>query len=341
MSPADIAGQLLAAQVEFTLAELTGERLTTVTAELVDAGLEAGTAMVTREVINRDRAAETVLTLVDHVGGSDLIGELVAAFSDAIYDHTANDEYKLGEVVDRDPTEALIEKVLSMHQLHDRALDRLTESPLMATLAAKFVNRIVTDFVQENRERAEKLPGMSAVMSIGQAAAKRARKISDGNPLLGEIAGKGAQYALRRNNNAIREILRDASAQNAAMEIWDLHADEPMSGLRAYLSRQDLLDLTMLIYEISLSTREKDYLKTIVGECVDVFFVKYGDHSLTGLLPELGVSRDDIVAEAGRHIPAVLAAAREDGSLERIVRARLEPFYAAESTLAILSGTTS
>ncbi|WP_239004129.1 hypothetical protein [Nocardia panacis] len=163
-----------------------------------------------------------------------------------------------------------------------------------------------------------------------------ARKATE-STFLGDMAGKGASFALERTTGAIREVLRDAPVHEAAMEFWDLHADEPVSGLREYLSRQDLCDLVLLCHEIAVTTREKEFLRVLVDECVAVFLARYGDFSLAAMLPELGLTADDIVGEILRYGPAVIEAAKRDGVLAKLIRDQLEPFYCSDEVLAILA----
>ncbi|MFD8250720.1 hypothetical protein [Nocardia sp. NPDC059691] len=335
--PREIAERLLEAQVAFLLAEVTGERFAEVVARDTEAVLGVADTLVFRDVVEIDQAKQTVRTVVELIGGSPVLADMVGVFADSIYDHiAANHDYTLGEVVEREPVEALLEKIFGMHQAQERILDRLTESPLVATVASKFVDKLINDFVQANRERAEKIPGVSSLMSLGQSAANRAKKAADGT-FVGDLAGKGALFALKRTNNAIREMLRDAPVHAAAMEFWDLHADEPVSGLREYLSRKDLNELVLLCYEIAVTTREKEYFGLLLDECVEVFFTKYGDYTLAAMLPELGLTGDDIVQEILRYGPAVIEGAKREGVLAGLIRERLAPFYTSDEVLAILS----
>ncbi|MET9030688.1 hypothetical protein ABZW96_34460 [Nocardia sp. NPDC004168] len=335
--PREIAERLLEAQVAFLLAEVTGERFAEVVARDTEAVLGVADTLVFRDVVEIDQAKQTVRTVVELIGGSPVLADMVGVFADSIYDHiAANHDYTLGEVVEREPVEALLEKIFGMHQAQERILDRLTESPLVATVASKFVDKLINDFMQANRERAEKIPGVSSLMSLGQSAANRAKKAADGT-FVGDLAGKGALFALKRTNNAIREMLRDAPVHAAAMEFWDLHADEPVSGLREYLSRKDLNELVLLCYEIAVTTREKEYFGLLLDECVEVFFTKYGDYTLAAMLPELGLTGDDIVQEILRYGPAVIEGAKREGVLAGLIRERLAPFYTSDEVLAILS----
>ncbi|MGW6423629.1 hypothetical protein ACWF82_13200 [Nocardia sp. NPDC055053] len=333
-----IAERLLDAQVDFLLAEVTGDRFAEVIARDVAAVLAVGDTIVFGDVVSLEQGGETVATVFDRIGGSPVIADTVGIFSDAIYDHIAsNTEYTLGDVVDREPVEALLEKIFGMHQAQERILDRLTESPLVATVAARFVDKLIGDFMQANRERAEKIPGVSSLMSLGQSAANRAKKVAD-STFVGDLAGKGALFALKRTNNAIRDMLRDAPVHSAAMEFWDLHADEPVAGLREYLTQKDLNELVQICYEIAVTTREKEYFGMLVRECVEVFYAKYSKHTLSAMLPELGLTADDISTEILRYGPAVIESAKRNGVLAGLIRERLEPFFFSEQVLGILGG---
>ncbi|MEU7767874.1 hypothetical protein AB0B25_22505 [Nocardia sp. NPDC049190] len=336
-APREIAERLLDAQVDFLLAEVTGDRFAEVVARDTQAVLAVADTLVLRDMVEIEQAKDSVRTVVDLIGGSPVLADLVGVLADSVYDHIAtNHDYTLGEVVDREPVEALLEKIFGMHQAQERILDRLTESPLVAAVASKFVDKLINDFVQANRERAEKIPGVSSLMSLGQSAANRARKAAD-NSFVGDLAGKGALFALKRTNNAIREMLRDAPVHDAAMEFWDLHADEPVSGLREYLSRKDLNELVLHCYEIAVTTREKEYFGLLVDECVEVFFTKYGDYTLAAMLPELGLIGDDIAKEILRYGPAVIEGAKKNGVLAWLIRERLAPFYTSDAVLGILA----
>lgn len=340
----DVAAKLLDAQVDYLLAEVTGDRFAEVVARDVDDVLAVADTIVFRDVVSVEDARQTVRTVVNRIGGSPVLQDSVAVFADAIYDNIAeNNDYTLGDVVDREPVEALLEKIFGMHQAQERLLERLTESPLVATAASKFVDKLIDDFMESNRQMASKVPGVGSLVSFGTNAAKSARKAAEkasSGTFIGDMAGKGAMFALKRTNNAIREMLRDAPVHGAAMEFWDLHAGEPVSGLRDYLTQADLRELALLVHRIVVTTRDKEYVGVLLDECVDVFFTKYGDHTLGALLPELGLSADDIRTEILRYGPAVVEAAKRNGVLAKLIRERLAPFYTSEPVLAILAEAT-
>jgi len=334
-----LAAKLLDAQVQFVLSELTGDRLNEVIARDVPDILAVLDRIVVADAVDRDAVKSTVREYVAMVGDSEPIAVLATGIAEAVYTLAAADESQLGDVIDRDHVEALVNKILGMDQLHDRALERLGESPLVATVASWFVNKIVTDFMRANTERAEKVPGVGTLLGAGRKTAGMVRSQADRHlgDVLGDAAGKGAQFALRRLSKAIRETMREAPLNAAVLEFWDLHADEPMSTLREYLTQQDLTDIVAIIHEMWLTLRDTEYFAAAVDAGLDVFFDAYGAHTVGALLDELGVDREHLVGDAQLLVPPALEAIRETGLLEKLVRDRLEPFWTSEATLDLLA----
>jgi hypothetical protein len=339
MTSSPIAEQLLDAQVAFVLGELSPQRLRDVVASDVDDLLDIAARLKVADIAEPDAIKRVGRRLVAQLGGSSVTADLAAALADGIYDMSAGEHYLLGDVLDRDAVLALVQHALTLHTLTDRALDRLTESPLVATIASRFVTKIVGDFMQQNRARAEKLPGMSTMLNIGSGAVSKVRGATDRHleQLLGDAAGKGALFALKRTNNAIRELLRDAPIEDAAMEIWDLHADEPIGDLRRYLSRSELREFVLRVHAVVVGMRDTEFAGELVDVVVDVFFEQYGQYDISRLVDELGISRDDLVADVVALAEPLLAAVRADGTLERLVRSRLEPFFRSDAVAAILA----
>lgn len=339
MTSSAIADQLLDAQVAFVLGELSPGRLRDVIAADVDDVLDIATRLKVADVAEPDAIKRVGRRLVTQLGGSTVTADLAAAIADGIYDMSAGEHYLLGDVLDRDAVVALVQHALTLHTLTDRALDRLTESPLVATIASRFVTKIVGDFMQQNRARAEKLPGMSTMLNIGSGAVSKVRGATDRHleQLLGDAAGKGALFALKRTNNAIRELLHDAPIEGAAMELWDLHADEPIGDLREYLSKAELREFVLRVHAVVVGMRDTEFAGELVDVVVDVFFEQYGQYDVSRLIGELGVGRDDLVSDVVALAEPLLSAVRADGTLERLVRSRLEPFFHSDAVSEILA----
>ena len=338
LSATQLAEQLLDAQVEFVLAELSGERLNEVIARDVADIFEVADTLAVAAAVDRGDVKTTARKAVEAIGDSEVIELMATEIADAVYVLAAADEHQLGEVIGRDHVEALVTKVLGMRAMRERLFERLAESPVVASVASWFVNKIVTDFLQANADRAERVPGVGRLVGAGRRAAETVRGQADRHlgEVLGDVAGRGAQLALRRLNKAIAETMDEAPLHDAAMEVWDLQAKEPMSNLREYLTQEDLSDLVSIVHEIWLTLRDTEYFASAVDAGIDVFFDRYGSYTVGALLAELGVERDQLLADAQLLVPPAVEAIKETGLLEPLIRARLEPFWRREDVLELL-----
>lgn len=334
-----VADRLLDAQVDWIVGELSGKRFARVVARDVDDVLEVAATLIVREVVDPAAVKHAARHLVDTAGDAPIVAGLVVALADAIYDLAASEEYDLGDVVERDPVVALIAKVLSITSLHERALDRLGESAMATTVAVQFASRIVGDFVAQNRAKAERVPGARSLISLGTSAASRVKSVSDRalDPLIGDATAKGKVVALKATTNATRELIKDGLLQNAAMELWDLHADEPLSELRRYMSKQDLRELAQIVHEIVVTARNNEYVGLLLDAAIDVFFERYGDLDVAAVLELAGVDRDRLVTHLVAFGTPVIEAAKADGVLAAQIRKRLEPFFGSKAFTAALA----
>lgn len=339
----DLARRLLDAQTAWAVAELTGPGLRELLANDVADVMALASTITLADVTDPDTVKRTARRLAGLVIGSDVLPGLVADVAEAVYETPAAGEHRLGDVVAREHIEALVSRALELHQLQDRAMDRLAESPLVATIAQRYVTKLVSDFVQANREQAEKLPGMSTMLSVGFGAASKVRGAADKRlgGLLGDAQNRSTQFAIKRSNGAMREILRDAPVRDAAMQLWDLQADEAVSALREYLTAADLRDLIDIVLAAVVEAREHEYVLALVDAGVDVVFERWGASDLTTMLAELGITAEVLLDDLRAFAPPLLEAAARDGRLADLVRTRLEPFFALDSTRDLLAGAAS
>jgi hypothetical protein len=190
------------------------------------------------------------------------------------------------------------------------------------------MGRIVGEAIAANQAVADKVPGLGSLLSLGTRAAAgvvgAADKQLDG--LLADTAGKGGTLAVRRLNRIIIDTLRDPTTRDAVLQVWDLVAAEQLRG------RGDRPGVEQLTGGVDAAPQ----VVALGHAVVDGFFEAFGGYTPVELLHELGLDRDDLVADAVRFAPGVVGALVESGELERLLRAELAPFYESDEVRLIL-----
>jgi len=334
----DLARRLLDAQVAWTLRRLTGPELAEILPRHVDSILGAASHTRLGAAVPADGLKALIRQLAHQVPPSAAASTFAEVVAETVHDGPEQ-PFSLGEVIDRSHVERIVDELLANTDLLEKTLDDLTRSPEVATLASRFLTRIVQDVLQTNRAVAEKIPGMGSLVSLGAGAAGLAMGAADKQlgQLVGGTAGKGAVFAMRRLNKVLVETLRDPAARTAMVEIFDLYADQPISAA-GLGSHEDVVRAAGLAQDVAIHVLPSEPVLALVDRLVDRFLGVYGDHPVGVLLDDLGVTRDEIVAHAAALAPPLFAAAHESGELEKVVRSALEPFYSSPELRDALEG---
>ncbi len=332
-----LARRLLDAQVAHHLAQLSGARLEATVAGLADDLMTATAQHQIGDLVDPDAIKAIVARALVTVPGSAAVGAIIELATDVVLDGPA-EAYPLGDLVDRDRVEALLDELLGLTPVLERALERLTASPLVGTTASRFMGRIVGEVMQANKAMADKVPGLGSLMSFGTSAASRMVGAADKQleGLVGDAMGKGGTFAVRRLNKIVIETLRDPTTRDAVLQVWDLVAQEPVAGLSDHTSREEIAGVVGAVHDLTISTVAHERVVELGHVVVDAFFERFGGYTPTEMLDELDLDRAEIVADLQRIAPRVVDALRESGDLERIIRARLAPFYDSAEVQALL-----
>ncbi|MDN5744292.1 MAG: hypothetical protein L0H31_04125 [Nocardioidaceae bacterium] len=338
------ADRLLDAQVAWLLARATGENLDDLIAADVEDLLSAAANRKVSDLAGATDVKQLLRLLVARVPASTMASTVADIAAEVAYDGPS-DPVSLSDLVQREHVEQLLGEIFGLADVVDVVLDQVAESPLAASLAARFVTRIVADALATNRAMAEKIPGIGSLVSLGtQVTGKVAGKVVGAadkqiEGLLGDTAGKGATFAMRRLNKLIVETMKDPAARAAALQVYDMYAEEPLSrDLRSakVASREDVHRFAGLIQDILIVGAPTEPVSALIDALVDRFFDAYGDQPVASLIEDLDLTREDVVAGAQKTLPSVLRHAVASGTAERLLRAHLAPFFASPEVAAIL-----
>ncbi|MET0822593.1 MAG: hypothetical protein ABWY58_16650 [Aeromicrobium sp.] len=336
---APLADRLLDAQVAFHLARLTGDEIETTVARVVSSLLDGAAHHQLADLADADAVKAVVGRALTDVPASPAVAAFVELGRDLVL-AGPSEPFALADVVDRDLVERLLDETLALTPALERALERLTASPLVGATATRFMGRIVGEAIAANQAVADKVPGLGSLLSLGTRAAAgvvgAADKQLDG--LLADTAGKGGTLAVRRLNRIIVDTLRDPTTRAAALQVWDLAASEQLRGLGDDADVDQLVGVVDAAHDLVASVLGTPQVVALGHAVVDGFFEAFGGYTPLELLHELGLDRDDLVADAVRFAPGIVGMLAESGELERLVRAELAPFYASDEVMRLLDG---
>lgn len=326
-----LAQQLLDAQVQWILDQLEGDRLAEVVATDVDTLLAIDLPI--SALVDAAEVRRVARRLVAEVPASPGAATLVER-SGRILHEGREERFAAGEVLEREQVEALIDAVLHGSRVAEKVLDELAQSPLVATVASRFVGRLVGEVLAANKAAASKVPGLGGLVSLGTGAASRMMGAADKQ--FEALLGGGASFAARRLNKVVLETLRDPTTREALLQVWDTWADTPLPPPSALVSEEDALGLAGVLHAAVVAGAGSGPVGDLVEALVDGFFTEYGDATPADLLADLEIGREQVVADVVAFVGGAAAGLRESGQLEDVVRRRLEPFWDSPAAAALL-----
>lgn len=332
-----LAQQLLDAQVDHHLERWSEERLAATVGGLAEDLLAAGSRHQIEDLVDREAVKLIVVRAMESMPASAAVSGILELVTAVVVEGPA-EPYPLGELVDRDQVEALLDSVLALHPVLERLMETLADVPLVGTTASRFMGRVVHEVVQANQAVADKVPGLGSLVSFGTNAASRVMGAADRQfeGLIGDTMDKGGAFAVRRLNRVVIETLLDPTTRFAAMQTWDLLAREHVVGLSRHATQEQVSDVADALQDVAITALATDHAAHLAEVLVDSFFDGFGGYSPTELLDQLDLTREDLVADLVRLAAPVAVVLRESGDLERLLRAQLEPFFTSAEVTRLL-----
>jgi hypothetical protein len=334
---ATLGERLLDAQVAFHLARLTGDELDGVVTRLATTVLDAADSRRLADLVDPASAKALIGRVLADAPGSPVVAA-VAQLVRELAVAGPSESFAIGEVVEREHVERLLDEALALTPMLERTLERLTASPLVGATATRFMGRVVGEALAANQAAADRVPGLGSLLTMGTRAAAGMVGAADKqlNGLLADTAGKGGTLAVRRLNRIVIDTLRDPATRDAILQVWDLAAAEPVGGLGDGVD--ELAGVVEATRDLTVSVLDHPRVLALGHALVDGFLTAFGDHTPGELVAHLGLDRDDVVATAVRLAPGVVAMLVGSGELEQALRAELAPFYASDEVARLLAG---
>ncbi|BDD84710.1 hypothetical protein TPB0596_44730 [Tsukamurella pulmonis] len=325
----DLATRLLEAQIAFARKQLRDTAYHALVIDEVDHALAVASELTLAEAVTPDMIKAVAAKYAVQVPVEGAIPELVGEIAGRLHRHPVNETTLLEEVIDSHSFEKLLITVTEM-DLTRRVLQAVSESPVTEDAVASVLHAAATSAADD----ATRALARNAVTRTVAGAAARA--LRPALPTLGQradaAARRGVRFALRR----VVAAEGDETLADAIRDSWRRQRGTAVAEYRGLLTDGDLEDVVVLIFEFWRTFRDTDYFRALLDEGIDHVFDKYGDASLYELLAELGVGREDMIEEALRFGPPVIATLDERGVIEDLLRRRLTPFFESEEYRAAI-----
>ncbi len=321
----EVANRLLDGLIRYLLARLSPKQLDSLIVEELDYALERGAGYSLNQWVQAEQVFATAQKYAVKMDISGAIPELVGDIVEQLYDDAIQSEHLVGDVIDEVVVTALLDKFLEI-PLSRESMAWLGRNPVLLALLAGGAQLGLKTLLHQG------LPG-----PLRSQLSKRLPE-----RWLASLEIRLQEWLLRRTEQLLSDpyLYRDENLDELRELVkvaWQDFGQRPVADLKELVSSEDIQELFVIVFDYWRELRHTDYFNAMLEAGVRAFFDKYGDTSLTGLLDELGVTRELMLDDARRFLPPVMAKLQDEGLLEEWLRRHLEGYFQAQETLEILN----
>ena len=327
------AQALLDAQVAYTLEQLSGRHLEQQITELVGHLLKDAGKLKLADVVTPAMIKQTAHRYAIHHEIPPAIPELVGEVARDLYNLKSHDDNRLLDLLSDEQFREVLKKVLEMKSLREQLIREAVSNPIYGEMISEVLYHGITDYITKN-PLAKKIPGAQSMMKLGKSVMDMATPNVEAG--IKKYISQNISASLKQSEKFLIRNLSDEKITRVATDVWNEVKLNRIAVFRDYVAESDIEDFFVIGFEYWRELRKTDYYRDMIDAGVDFFFRKYGKTTLTGLLDEMGVDQDMIVAEAMHYAPHIIEVLHKKGLLEKAIRRQLEPFFHSDAARALL-----
>lgn len=267
------------------------------------------------------------------------IPELVSEVASALYESPAHAKARVIDVLPEAHFLDMLDKALEMEALRAKLVRGVVTTPFYIAFASDLLYRGIRDYVSQQTEMAQRIPGAGSMMKLGKSVLNRAR------PDLEQSVEQGLRKYIERTVEStavssaellLAKLDRD-TLRGMALEIWQSLKHAPVARFKDDITELDVEELFCLGYAYWGELRQTSYLVALLNAGIERFYARYGGETLTTLLDDLGITPEMMIEEGLRFAPPVIATLQKKKLLTPLIRRQLADFYASPDVARLLA----
>lgn len=328
-TPDEKSAELIDALVDYVNEQLTGDRFVRWVHEEVTMAMAAADRLTLADVVTpqqvRGVAIKYALEWRIEETFLDLVGDIATRIHSRLYEPSARFDLENGirEAATR------IESVPAFQRL----AGAIYRSEFVRRAAAALVYQAAVDALKGGRGADASVRGLAKVFQFSSSLAERILPDAEqrADALLHTVSEQVATMVTRDKADPV-----DA-ARNLVAAITQSADVKAFGELTSTIEASDVEDFLVVAFELIRDARTTRPIRTAIEEGINVFFERYSNFTLAQLLNEMGITTEDMIEEALRFAPRPIAALREAGILEEIIRRRFAGFAESDRVRALLA----
>lgn len=256
--------------------------------------------------------------------GADIL-EFIGAVAQKIHHYASNSPKEFNDFLSDEVFELWMHKILELHQVRHYIQENLQTNPQVQQVSLQLANQILesnTPWLDYLRKLNIKEKGLgSRVISFIQDQQQQFEI---------KLEQQLAHTLVKQLGKII--LLPEEELADITLHIWSDIKKRTLKETFSQFQPIDFEEFFILVYETWKELRETEYMQQLILNIVDTFYEYFGEYTLQEMLHAVGLTLDDLYAEAERFLPHSLKALHDKNLLDGIIQTLIQPFYMDEQT---------
>lgn len=334
-----IAEQLMSAQRQFILNELSGESLH----GHLHTEANAYSDLLERITVRQLFAEEVIVGWIERnilaYEPTEALRQQVVMLVEMGLNNPSHQQMPMRQLINRQIYDFMVERLIARPALRSDIIHAVLGSPIYHRMLSDLLFHAIKDYLLTENPLARNVPGMSSLLKAGKGMMGKLGNLEQTVEVtLKKYLQANVKSTAAFSEGLVNKALNDDQLRRFADQLWPQLEAYELGQASRHLEIEGLSYLAMVFWN---QIRQTDFMRQQVAYLIHGWYAHAGDQNAMDVLLGLGITRKQIIREVVALGAPLVNAWVESGYFERRISAHLEAFFGSPETTALLSGVTT
>lgn len=331
-----IAQQLLTAQRQFILKELSGETLTGHLQNEAEAYCDLLERITVRQLFSEEVIVGWIERNILGYEPTEALRQQVVMLVEMGLNNPNHQQMPMRQLINRQIYDFMVERVVANPALRGDIIHAVLGSPIYHRMLSDLLFHAIQDYLLTENPLSRNVPGMSSLLKAGKGMMGKLGNLEQTvESTLKKYLQANVKSTAAFSEGLVNKALNDDQLRRFADQLWPHLEAYELGQASRHLEIEGLSYLAMVFWN---QIRQTDFMRQQVAYLIKGWYAHAGDQKAMDVLLSLGITRKQIVREVVAVGAPLVHAWVESGYFERRITEHLETFFNSPETALILSG---
>lgn len=329
-----IAHQLMTAQLQFLLRELSGEALQDHLKTEANAYCDLLEQITVRQLFSEEVIIGWIERNILGYEPTEALRQQAVMLVEMGLNNPSHQQMPMRQLINRQIYDFMVERMVSRPALRSDVIHAVLGSPIYHRLLSDVLFHAIQDYLLTENPLSRNVPGMSSLLKAGKGMMGKLGNLEQTvEATLKNYLQSNVRSTAAFSEALVNKALNEDQLRAFADQLWPHLEAYELGQASRHLEIEGMSYMAMVFWN---QIRQTDFMKQQVAYLIKGWYAHAGDQTAMDVLLGLGITRKQIVREVIAIGAPLVTAWVESSYIERRIKEHLETFFASPETTALL-----